>query len=311
MRPDLNLLTALRILLEERNVTHAAKRLHVSQPAMSKTLQKLRVEFNDPLFTRSSHGLIPTPRAKELEGQLPQLLDQINALVHPSEFSPSKHKGQFRIASTGPFLNQLTPQLSLHMQSEAPNVAIHTSDIELDFLEQLASGQLDFVIHINRPLPDDFAATHLGHIDIACAMRKDHPLSGKTAIDLNDYLDYPHVRLYVAQITSSDSGVVDELLAKVGKQRNVILETSQLVSALEVVSNSDCLLVAPLSSAEFNYDDFHYVPMPVEVGFPRLELSLIQHRRSFNSTPHVWMKEIIQSMLPENLLQASSNAKVS
>ena len=63
IRTDLNLLVALQILLEERNVTRAAERLSVSQPALSKTLQKLRDAFEDELFTRTSHGLVPTPRA--------------------------------------------------------------------------------------------------------------------------------------------------------------------------------------------------------------------------------------------------------
>ena len=63
IRTDLNLLVALQILLEERNVTRAAERLSVSQPALSKTLQKLRDSFEDELFTRTAHGLVPTPRA--------------------------------------------------------------------------------------------------------------------------------------------------------------------------------------------------------------------------------------------------------
>ena len=71
IRTDLNLLVALQILLEERNVTRAAERLSVSQPALSKTLQKLRDSFEDELFTRTSHGLVPTPRAEELGLDLP------------------------------------------------------------------------------------------------------------------------------------------------------------------------------------------------------------------------------------------------
>ena len=72
IRTDLNLLVALQILLEERNVTRAAERLSVSQPALSKTLQKLRDSFEDELFTRTAHGLVPTPRAEELGAELPE-----------------------------------------------------------------------------------------------------------------------------------------------------------------------------------------------------------------------------------------------
>ena len=88
IRTDLNLLVALQILLEERNVTRAAERLSVSQPALSKTLQKLRDSFEDQLFTRTSHGLVPTPRAEELGRELPGLLETIEQVLGDAEFSP-------------------------------------------------------------------------------------------------------------------------------------------------------------------------------------------------------------------------------
>ena len=81
IRTDLNLLVALQILLEERNVTRAAERLSVSQPALSKTLQKLRDSFEDELFTRTAHGLVPTPRAEELGEELPGLLETVERVL--------------------------------------------------------------------------------------------------------------------------------------------------------------------------------------------------------------------------------------
>lgn len=75
-RADLNLLVAFQFLMEEKSVTRAAERLYISQPAMSKTLQRLRDLFDDPLFDRASHGLVPTSRAEALHAQLPQLLHE-------------------------------------------------------------------------------------------------------------------------------------------------------------------------------------------------------------------------------------------
>jgi DNA-binding transcriptional LysR family regulator len=84
IRTDLNLLVALQILLEERNVTRAAERLSVSQPALSKTLQKLRDSFEDELFTRTAHGLVPTPRAEALAKELPALLEKVEQVLGDS-----------------------------------------------------------------------------------------------------------------------------------------------------------------------------------------------------------------------------------
>lgn len=305
MRPDLNLLTALRVLLEERNVTHAAKRLHVSQPAMSKTLQKLREELNDPLFTRSSHGLIPTPRAKMLESELPTLLDQLNDLVHPSEFTPSAHQGHFSVAGTGTMLDLLAPQLSLQILDESPGTSLHVSEVELEFMDQLSSGQLDFAIHLNRAMPDDFIKTKVGYINVVCAMRAGHPLAEQRAISIEDYITYPHVRLYLAQITRSNVGVVDEILSQTGHKRHTVLETPLLTSAMAMVKQSDCLMVCPDTAKELATPDFTSLPMPAEVNYQPLEMVVIQHRRSLNSRPHIWLKKILCDYMSK-VLQAPS-----
>ena len=93
-RVDLNLLVALQALIEEQNVTRAAERLFITQPAMSKTLQRLRDLFDDPLFTRSSHGLIPTPKTEELRAPLADVLDRLNMIVTPADFIPESVAGE-------------------------------------------------------------------------------------------------------------------------------------------------------------------------------------------------------------------------
>ena len=97
VRTDLNLLVALQILLEERNVTRAAERLSVSQPALSKTLQKLRAAFDDELFTRTAHGLVPTPRAEVLARDLPALLESVESVLGNDDFDPMTYVGGFKL----------------------------------------------------------------------------------------------------------------------------------------------------------------------------------------------------------------------
>ena len=97
-RIDLNLLVTLQVLIEERNVTRAAERLFITQPAMSRTLSRLRDLFDDPLFTRAARGLIPTPRTEELAELLPDLLASVGQLVTPQSFDPATCEQSFRIA---------------------------------------------------------------------------------------------------------------------------------------------------------------------------------------------------------------------
>ena len=111
IRTDLNLLVALQILLEERNVTRAAERLSVSQPALSKTLQKLRDSFEDELFTRTSHGLVPTPRAEELGRELPGLMESIEQVLGDAAFSPDTYGGSFKLLMPPILCESLLPNL--------------------------------------------------------------------------------------------------------------------------------------------------------------------------------------------------------
>jgi len=296
-RTDLNLLMALRVLLEERNVTHAARRLFVSQPALSKTLQRLREEFNDPLFTRAAFGLVPTPRALELEKVLPQLLDELENLIHPGQFDPAAYKGSFRIAVGQSMAHLLVVPLVRQLITEAPKIQLQSMEVDTQFLEQLASGELDFAIHLHRPYGNDYVSTPLVSFKPSCLMRQDHPLAGKKTISLKEYLHFPHVRLYLVNITAKDIGVVDELLARKGKARRIVWETPYVGPALEVLVNSDCLLVAPKDILEQAMQDWEITirPLPSAVDFPVVELSLVQHRRTLSSSAHQWLgQQIIQ-----------------
>ena len=120
IRTDLNLLVALQILLEERNVTRAAERLSVSQPALSKTLQKLRDSFEDELFTRTAHGLVPTPRAEELAHELPALLESVERVLGDEGFDPATFDGSFKILLPPILSEALLPGLMAELSEIGP-----------------------------------------------------------------------------------------------------------------------------------------------------------------------------------------------
>ena len=97
-RTDLNLLVSLYVLLEERNVTRASERLHITQPAASRTLTRLRELFDDALLTRSGNDMLLTPKAQQLKLQLPQVLGSLEALVSPLVFDPGTLEQTFTVA---------------------------------------------------------------------------------------------------------------------------------------------------------------------------------------------------------------------
>jgi DNA-binding transcriptional LysR family regulator len=148
IRTDLNLLVALQILLEERNVTRAAERLSVSQPALSKTLQKLRESFDDELFTRTAHGLVPTPRAEVLGKELPALMESVERVLGSDDFTPETYNGNFKLLLPPILSESLLPGLMAELCEVATGVQVITGDVTPDYQEQLKKGEIDFAAFV-------------------------------------------------------------------------------------------------------------------------------------------------------------------
>jgi DNA-binding transcriptional LysR family regulator len=313
---DLNLLVALQVLMEERNVTRAAERLSVSQPALSKTLQKLRDTFEDELFTRTAHGLIPTPRAEELAAGLPEALGLLDTLLEPSDFDPATYEGIFRLALPPLFAEVLLPGLMEALLKDAPGVHILSGDVSADFQEKLKLAEIDFAISVVSETDRDVHAEPLRTISPRCYMRKDHPLVDKK-MTLKDFLAYPHVRLYLPGLSRENVGLVDEVLGERGLYRHIVLETTQFAPAIGVLSRTDCLLIANVGLANYPAMEEHISvqPIPNELerlfaghsGVNRSRLALLRHTRTSNSAPHQWLRQQITDHMAQ--LDTLDNSK--
>jgi DNA-binding transcriptional LysR family regulator len=308
VRTDLNLLVVLQVLLEERNVTRAAERLNVSQPALSKTLQKLRETFDDELFTRTAHGLIPTPRAEVLGASLPEALRELDHLLEREEFDPESYEGTFRLLIPPMFAEVLLPKLMAELAEKAPNVGVLTGDVTVDFQDRLKRAEIDFAVSAVAETERDIHAEPLKVIKPMCYMRDGHPLQ-KKKMSLKDFLAYPHVRLYLPGPSRENIGLVDEVLGERGMHRKVLLETTQFAPAIGVLARTDFLLIA---NAGFSGKDglpekVTGRPLPEELirlfdghsGGSRVRAALLRHTRTSNSAPHQWMRKLIVKHLSD------------
>jgi DNA-binding transcriptional LysR family regulator len=207
IRTDLNLLVALQILLEERNVTRAAERLSVSQPALSKTLQKLRDAFEDELFTRTAHGLIPTPKAETLAAELPALLETVERVLGNEEFIPATFVGSFKLLLPPILSESLLPGLMAELNDSAPGIQIITAEVTPDFQDQLKKGTADYVAFVALETDRDIHAEPIAALAPRCYMRIKHPLVGRE-FNLKEFLAYDHLRLYLPGLTRENTSMV-------------------------------------------------------------------------------------------------------
>ena len=317
IRTDLNLLVALQILLEERNVTRAAERLSVSQPALSKTLQKLRDAFEDELFTRTAHGLVPTPRAEELGAELPTLLETVERVLGDANFDPATYVGSFRLLLPPILCEALLPGLIADLQVQAPGVQIITSDVSPDHQELLKKGEVDFAAFIALDTERDIHAEPIATQAPRCYMRTGHPLVQKE-MGLQDFLAYPHVRLYLPGLTRENTSMVDDVLGQYGVHRNIALETTQFASAVGVLARTDSLLVAnsgfEAGGLYRNLITGHELPAELQRmirnthSTNRGKMSLMRHTRTSRSAPHQWMRALLMKHFtgPEPVEQSVS-----
>jgi len=295
-RVDLNLLVSLSVLLKEKNVSRAAERLYLSQSAMSRTLQRLRDLFEDPLFHRTASGIIPTEKAQSIEALLPDLLQQIEAIFQQEEFSPSHCDKHFGISMPASMSHAFFLPLMKNISLQAPLVQLTEFPAKANPYKLLEIGELDFAIHVEKPTDPTLNVTSLGKLSPVVFVRKSHPLTQLNDITLKDCLAYRFLDFIVDDKNALGfTNPIDKLMLKSGTHRNVQLKSSQFSILTAVLKTSDTLLIGPdflMDSAEHK-DEFVAVYQFKENKSHMIDLYLIEHQRVENSAAHQWLKTII------------------
>jgi DNA-binding transcriptional LysR family regulator len=297
---DLNLLVALQALLQECNVSRAAARLHITQPAMSKTLGRLRELFSDPLFTRSNRGMQPTPRALELAGELDKLLADVSRLVSGPRFDPLHYVGEITLALSEYVGVVLLPGLVQRLHESSPHLSIRTITRVENQLEQLANGNLDFTIHIAQAhYPTDFRVTLLGSARPSILVREGHPL-GDGEITWERLAQYPVIRAYIPDLEQLELAQSSEAFLRVRDPHQGSLETSHLMTALEVLRGTDYFLPGPAYILQNTAATGGIValPSPADSDY-QVNYMLVAHHRTSHSAVHNWLWQQILDTVTE------------
>lgn len=297
---DLNLLIALEVLLEECSVTRSAKRLFITQPAMSKTLQRLRELFDDPLFTRNAHGLVPTPKAISLQQPLIKALEQLEATIFEQEFDPANATGHIRICVPEILALGGIPALLQRFALYAPKLHLQSRNILDDQLELLANGSLDFSIYIRRDYGKDIEVSPLSTSNVWCWLRRNHPLTRKASLTASDLRSYPHITLYLPHITDEAVSRLEQPVEKGGLGIRSVFATTQLPVALEALKQSDAIMLGPPAIGVYQVAQGLIVTHPLQdipvINEFSTEICLLQHRRTSSSPLHRWVREQVTAI---------------
>ncbi|WPN45975.1 MULTISPECIES: LysR family transcriptional regulator [unclassified Pseudomonas] len=292
---DLNLLVILDALLSEQHVTRAAERLHLSQPAVSHALARLRDLLGDPLLVRAGATLVPTARALELVAPLSQALAQVQSLLAPNAFDPATAKRTFRLAMSDYGAAIVLPGLIRTLRREAPGIDLQISHASREgMLEGVVNGEIDIAAAVFPELPNELRSTPLFEEHYACLV--DHnSLSDSGILDLPTYLRRPHVLL---EMRGSGTPEIERALTSLRERRRVAVSLPHWRVAPELISGTDLILTVA-SRALRDIDESTLVVVPPPFQIPSFTFVLVWHTRRGGDQALNWLKQqIVQGIEP-------------
>jgi DNA-binding transcriptional LysR family regulator len=288
-RLDLNLLVTLEALLVEQNVTKAAERLHLSQPAVSAQLSRLRDVFDDPLLIPAQRGMTPTAKALEMLAPLRQALDQVRSTVatHQS-FDPTKAKLTVTIACTDYLQAAVVKPLLLTLRREAPGVRVALRNLDIAQLEaQMTRGDVDLALMTPQVAPPSLRTRPLFDEHYVLIGRRGHPHL-REGITVQTFAQLEHV---IVSLRGGDFVTpVDDALTGLGQRRNVVLSAASFLLVPAIVSQSDLVALVPSRLVHDRGEQLLQVrpPFPVE-GFA---VGMVWHERTHGHEGHRWVREM-------------------
>lgn len=289
-RIDLNLFVVFDTIYAEGNLTRASEILHVTQPAVSNALARLRQTFDDPLFVRAGRRMAPTPVAQNLIGPVRQALRQLQASVDTrAEFRPGDAQRRFHLSISDIAASLLLPGLLAALQREAPRVALNCHQLDRrEIAGELAAGTLDLAIDIPQLARASLHHARLQRDRFVCVLRHGHALA-RRSLTLERYLALDHVTVSSRRAGRS---YVDLALGRLGRQVESTLRVQHYQPAFHVVQNSDMALAAPLSLAR----RYRVLVRDLPFDVPVLDSHLYWHRSAENDPGNRWLRGLIADL---------------
>jgi len=289
-RSDLPLLISLDALLEERNVTRAAKRLNISQPALSTQLGRLRDLFDDPLLvpSQAGRGMVPTDRALAIQSRLHlALLDLQDAVASHAEFEPLTARRDFVVAVNDNVFTQVGLAVAQSVLAhQAPGIRLSfITPIEANLTYRMERGEIDLYVGLGRQVPEALKSRLLLKDEFRLAQRKGHP-RGTAHPSIEEYCTLAHVM--VSQEGKFVSGV-DRALEALGQQRRVVLTVSEYNQIALVLGDTDCVATLPSRLLQRYADGLDILPLPFSL--PAFDVAMAWHPRSHEDPAHQWLRE--------------------
>ncbi|SDQ89519.1 LysR family transcriptional regulator [Quadrisphaera sp. DSM 44207] len=294
MHLDLNLLTTLDALLEEGSVSGAADRLHLSPPAMSRALGRLRRATGDEVLVRTGRTMTPTPWAVAVRAQVHALVQQAHAVLSPDrDLDPASLDRTFALRWHDAVTATVGPALLARVRERAPGVRLRFLPETSDDPDDLRHGRVDLEVHAGSAAGGVRYET-VAHDHLVVVLRAGHPAAANGELSLERYAAAEHV-------TVSRRGrlrdAVDDALEARGLARRVVAAAPTASAALHFVRSGDLIAAVPstAASALAGQADLQRLPLPLDL--PPVPLGIAWHQRYDGDPAHAWLRDLVRTAL--------------
>ncbi len=289
---DLNLLLVLDVLLEERHVTRASKRLGRTQSAVSHALGRLRDQLGDPLLVRMGGRMEPTPRAQALAPEVRRVLDTLRrVLAKGSGWDPATDDRTFRIVAPD-FVAAALPELLADLSVSAPEVGVELITPGAGTFRDVAAGRHDLVVAPPRSDTDGLDSRHVATLPWVVFARRGHPAVKGWSEDA--WLAYPHLRV---RTSGRGSGPVDRALEARGRTRRGGPVLPHFLLAPPLLLSTDVLFTAPHGVLADVAERFDLVALPCPITLAPIEVSMFWSAQLAADPANVWFRGRIEAAL--------------
>ena len=300
---DFSLLPALLALLEEKHVSGAAKRLNISQPAVSKKLATLREIFNDPLLLRIDNRYELSSLAKEIYPQVKDLFLRAGNIMQHGQFDPSHDELDVRFAAIDFFIQEKLDKVLPYIIEKCPRLTmtIHQWD-RLDMRELLLGG-IHCAVTALEPgeIPSGYHFIKLStDCDPVCLLRKDHPLVLK-GLDMDSYLKAEHITV---NYSGKSINHLDQHLEKNKMKRHIAIRCPSSRAACALCAKTDYIHSTLKNHADVYANEFGLACLPVPMSFSEYSEYIIWHERFDDNPRHRWFRENFVRLYEDHLRPA-------
>ncbi len=291
---DLNLLPPLKALLEARGVSQAARRLHISQPTMSRHLAKLRDALDDPLLMRAGDQYVLTEKARRIQKKLETLLPEMQS-IFTGESAPDAVPKIFAIAAPDYTVKYVLCDIIAACVTRNPGISFVVESWNTYTKSKLIHGELHFAISLDEAFPHDMVRHVIGKDTLLLLGRKGHPALATAPASLETALKFPFVDVLTG---GGWQEPVERKLAGLKQARNVRVHINSYEEAFSIAAQSDLLLIVPRHVAANSHAARGLAWRDFPLDMPKLRYCLWWHRVYQDNATHKWFRE---NIMPEIL----------